>query len=144
MKIVNRKAYYQYQIIKEYIAGIKLVGSEVKSLRENNANITDSYVYIFNNEAYLKNAYISKYKESSYLNHLEKADRKLLLTKKEIQEITRETQNVGITLVTLEIFTLNGKFKAKIALARGKKLWNKKETIKERDIERDTKYDHGH
>lgn len=136
MKILNRKAYYEYHIIEEFIAGIKLTGSEVKSLRKNSASITDAYGYVSNGEIFLKNSFISKYEQSSYLNHEEKADRKLLLTKKEIRVISKEVQNTGITIIPLEIFTLKGNFKVKIALVKGKKLWDKRLSIKEKDLKR--------
>ena len=136
MKIVNRKAYFEYHIIDEYIAGIELVGPEVKSLRANNANITDSYVYITDGEVFLKNGFIAKYNESSYLNHEERRDRKLLLTKKEINKLSRDVQDNGVTIVPLEIFLLKGRFKIKIALSRGKKLHDKREAIREKDLKR--------
>ena len=85
MKISNKKAYHEYFILKEFIAGIQLVGSEVKSLRKGDANLQDSFCYTSNNEVFIKGLYISKNNESSYNNHEEKRDRKLLLTKKEIR-----------------------------------------------------------
>jgi SsrA-binding protein len=139
MKIINRKAYFEYYIIDEYIAGIELLGSEVKSLRANNANITDAYVYITDGEVFLKNSFIAKYNESSYLNHDERRERKLLLTKKQINKLYRDVKNNGLTIVPLEIFLLKGRFKLKIALSRGKKLHDKKNSIKERDIKRETR-----
>ena len=77
-KIINKKAYYEYEVLKDFIAGIQLVGSEVKSLRNNNANIGDSFCYVWNNEIFIKNMFISTHKESSYTNHEERRDRKLL------------------------------------------------------------------
>lgn len=136
MKIVNRKAYFEYHILKEFVAGIQLIGSEVKSLRANNANITDAYVYIQDGEVFLKNSFIAKYNESSYLNHEERQDRKLLLNKKEIRELTRDVQDNGVTIVPLEILLIKGRFKTKIALVKGKKLYDKRESIKEKDLKR--------
>jgi len=136
-KILNKKAYYEYNILKEYISGIVLCGSEVKSLSEGNANMGDSFCYVWNNEIFIKNLFISKYDESSYLNHEERRDRKLLLNKKEIRDIIKSTQETGITTIPLEIFTMNGKFKVKIGVARGKKTYDKRETIKKRDVERE-------
>lgn len=138
-KIINKKAYYEFHIIKDFIAGIQLVGSEVKSLRNNNANIGDAYCYIWNNEIFIKNLYISKYDESSYLNHNERQDRKLLLNKKEIRDIIKLTKENGITTIPLEIFTIRGRFKVKIGVAKGKKLWDKRNSIKSKDIDRQTK-----
>jgi SsrA-binding protein len=138
MHINNRKAYHDYNIIEEYIAGIKLVGSEVKSIFFGNANINDSYVYIKDNEVFVKGMYIAKYKESTYMNHEEVHDRKLLLTKKQIKDILKELKVNGITMVPLEILEINGKFKLKIGLAKGKKSFDKKESKKLKDLERQT------
>jgi SsrA-binding protein len=137
MKISNRKAYYEYHIIKEFTAGIKLVGSEVKSLRNGDANLQDSFCYTFDNEIFIKGLHISKNQQSSYNNHEEKRDRKLLLTKKEIRNIISEVKvNQGMTIIALEIFELDGRFKIKIAIAKGKKLYNKRESIKRKDIDK--------
>lgn len=140
MKISNRKAYYEYNIIKEFTCGIKLLGSEVKSLRNGEANLQDSYCYVFNNEVFVKGLHISKNKMSSYNNHEEKRDRKLLLTKKEIRNIISETKaNNGMTIIPLEIFDSNGKFKIKISLAKGKKLHDKRESVKKKEMDREIK-----
>jgi SsrA-binding protein len=140
MKISNRKAYYEYNIIREFICGIKLLGSEVKSLRNGEANMQDSYCYVFNNEVFVKGLHISKNKMSSYNNHEEKRDRKLLLTKKEIRNIIGETKaNNGMTIIPLEIFESNGKFKIKISLAKGKKLHDKRESVKKKEMDREIK-----
>lgn len=137
MKIVNRKAYFEYHIVKEFTAGIQLVGSEVKSLRNTNCNIGDGFCYIFDNEIFVKNIYIGRYEESTYLNHEERRDRKLLLTKKEIRDILKLTQDNGITIIPLEIFLIKGRFKLKLAVAKGKKLWDKRATIKDREVKRE-------
>lgn len=134
MKLQNRKAYYEYHILEEYTAGIMLVGSEVKSIRDSNINFKDSYIYTHNNEVFVKQMFIGKYKQAIHTNHEEVRDRKLLLTKKQIQDIQKQLQVTGITSVPLEIFELNGKFKIKIAIAKGKKLYDKRESIKEKDI----------
>lgn len=140
MKISNKKAYYEYNIIKEFICGIMLVGSEVKPLSNGEANLQDSYCYVFNNEVFIKGLHISKNKMSSYNNHEEKRDRKLLLTKKEIRNIISETRaNNGMTIIPLEIFEMNGKFKVKISLAKGKKLHDKRESIKKKELDREVK-----
>ena len=136
-KTVNKKAYFEYHILKDFISGIQLVGSEVKSMRANNFNMNDAYCYIWDNEIFIKNLYIAKYSESSYQNHEERRDRKLLLTKKEIRDITKLTQENGITTIPLEIFTLHGRFKVKIGVAKGKKLYDKRQTIKDRDNKRE-------
>lgn len=134
MHIQNRKAYYEYQIIKEYTAGICLVGSEVKSIRDSNINFKDSYIYIHNNEVFIKQMFISKYKQAIHTNHEEVRDRKLLLTKKEIRSIKELISETGITCIPLNLHLVNGKIKVKIAIAKGKKLYNKRESIKEKDI----------
>ena len=134
----NRKAYHEYFILEEYVAGIQLVGSEVKSLREGNGNLNDSYVLINNNEVFLRGMFISKYMESSYMNHEEVHDRKLLLTRKQITDIQKDLKVNGITIIPLSVYTVNGRFKVKIGIARGKKLYDKKATTKEKDIKKQT------
>jgi SsrA-binding protein len=136
-KIVNKKAYFEYHILKDFTAGIQLFGSEVKSLRQGNTNIGDGFCYVWNNEVFVKNIYISKYEESSYMNHEERRDRKLLLNKKEIREIVKLTQDNGVTVVPLELFITKGRFKVKIGVAKGKKLWDKRQSIKERETKRE-------
>jgi SsrA-binding protein len=139
MKIVNKKAYYNYQVLEDFTAGLMLTGSEVKSLRENNMNFGDSFIFFKDGELYVKNMSIAKYKESSYQNHEELRDRKLLLNKKEIVKISKMSDIKGIAIIPLEIMTIRGRFKLKIGVCRGKKEWNKKEDIKKRDIERENK-----
>ena len=138
MSINNKKAYHEFFILEEFVAGIQLVGSEVKSLRDGNANINDSYVYVQDNQVYIRGMYISKYKESSYMNHEEVRDRKLLLTKKQIYDIQKELKVNGITITPLSVYTVKGRFKVKIGIAKGKKLYDKKQTIKEKDIKKQT------
>ncbi len=139
-KIVNRKASFEYFFLKEFIAGIQLTGSEVKSLREGNASIGEGYCYIWDGEIFLKNVFISKYLESTYNNHQEKRDRKLLLHKKEIKDISKLSKENGITIIPIEIFLVKGRFKLKIAVCKGKKLYDKRESSKlkehKREIER--------
>ena len=130
MKILNRKASFEYQFIQEYIAGIQLFGSEVKSLRNGNASIGEAFCYIWDGEIFLKNSFISKYTESTYNNHQEKRDRKLLLHKKEIRDISKMTRENGITIVPIELFIKDGRYKIKIAVSKGKKLHDKRESIK--------------
>lgn len=138
MKFDNKKAFFDYSILEEYVAGLKLVGSEVKSLREGNASIKDTYVYLNDGEVFVKGMYIAKHKESSWMNHEEVRDRKLLLTKKQIRDIQKDLKVNGITIVPLMMYLVNGKFKLKIAIAKGKKSFDKKATIKEKDIKRQT------
>lgn len=138
MKFDNKKAFFDYSILEEYVAGLKLVGSEVKALREGNASIKDTYVYLNDGEVFVKGMYIAKHKESSWMNHEEVRDRKLLLTKKQIRDIQKDLKVNGITIVPLMMYLVNGKFKLKIAIAKGKKSFDKKSTIKEKDIKRQT------
>jgi SsrA-binding protein len=136
--MINRKAYFEYFILKEYTAGISLQGSEVKSLRAGEANIADSYAYLLDNEIFIKNMFISKFKNASMNNHEELRERKLLLRKKEIQVIDKQIKIKGNTIIPLEIFILNNKFKVKLGVARGKKLYDKKNSIREKDIKLET------
>lgn len=143
MSIVsNRKAYYEYHILEEYEAGIVLVGNEVKSIREGNVILNDSFIYMSDGEVWIKNLKVSKYKQSHpSVTHEENRDKKLLLTKKEISKISRKLEENGTTCVPLSIFTKNNKIKIKIGVAKGKKLWDKKESIKQRDIQRELRKD---
>lgn len=145
MHIQNRKARFEYHILKEYTAGISLLGSEVKSLRNSDANINDSFVYISNSEIFIKGMYISKYKQAVHTNHEEVRDRKLLLKKKEIRYIAEQLQQPGYTCIPINVHDVNGKIKLTIAVAKGKKLWDKKESIRENDIkiqtQRELSYD---
>lgn len=137
MKIVNKKAYYNYQVIEEFTAGLMLVGSEVKSIRENNFNFGDSFIIFKDGELYVKNMSISKYREATFQNHEEMRDRKILLTKKEISKISKLTDVRGITMIPLEIFTIRGRFKLKVGVCKGKKDYDKRNSIKQKDIERE-------
>ena len=133
MHIQNRKARFEYHILKEYVAGLQLFGSEVKATKDNNASISEAFVYIYNGEAFIKGMHVGKFKGSSR-DHEEVRDRKLLLNKKEIQSIAKSITERGITVVPISLFQRDGKIKLRIGVAKGKKLYDKKETIKERDI----------
>ena len=133
MEIKNKKAYFNYFIEDELEAGIALVGTEIKSVRKGSVNITDSYVRIKNNEAYIINMFIEKYDAASIFNHEETRERKLLLHKKEIKKLLEEVKQEGYTLVPLKVYLKNGKAKILIGVARGKKLYDKSEAIKKRD-----------
>lgn len=139
MSIVkNRKAYYDYQVLEEYEAGIMLFGSEVKSIRLGNVTLLDSFIYLRNGEVWIKNLSVARYKQVHVAEpHDEKRDKKLLLTKKEISKISRGMEDVGITCVPLSIFIKNNKIKIKIGIVKGKKLYDKRASIKEKDIKRD-------
>ena len=137
MEILNRKARYDYEIEDTYEAGIVLTGTEIKSIRRGKVNIKDSYAIIRNNEIYLLNTHISLYEEGNRFNHDEDRTRKLLLHKKEILKLKDKLEIEGYTLVPLKIYFVKNKAKVLIGVAKGKKNYNKKETIKERDIQRE-------
>jgi SsrA-binding protein len=136
----NRKAFYEYHILEEFDAGIVLLGSEVKSIRMNNVTLSDSFIYIKDGEVWIKNLRVARYAQSHRLEvHDENRDKKLLLTKKQIEKIGKSLHDTGITCIPLSIFVKNNKIKIKIGVAKGKKLWNKREDIKKKDIEREMK-----
>lgn len=137
MIIKNKKATYDFFIIDSYIAGLVLTGSEVKSLRRGDVNFNDGYIIFKDGELFIKNMRIAQYKEATYNNHEEMRDKKLLLTKKEIGKISKSYDEKGITVIPLEIFTFKNRFKLKIGICRGKKNYDKRETIKQKDLERE-------
>lgn len=139
MEIINRKANYDYHIEYTLQAGIVLTGTEIKSLRAGKANIKDSYIIIKNNEAYLLNTNISSYEKGNRFNHEEKRTRKLLLNKKEILKLKDKTEISGYTIIPLKIYFQGPYAKMLIGLAKGKKNYDKKEAIKQRDLDREMK-----
>ena len=138
MKKVNKKAYYNYFVLEDFVAGIMLQSSEVKSLSKGDFNFESSFIIFKDNELFIKDMRISPYKNASYNNHQEVRDRKLLLKKKEINKISKEIDQKGITIMPLEVFELNKKFKVKIGICRGRKNYDKRELIKKRDLERES------
>jgi SsrA-binding protein len=137
MKIVNRKALYDYFVIEDFIAGLVLQGSEVKSLRKGDVNFNDGFIFFKDGELFIKNMRIAKYLEATYQNHEELRDKKLLLNKSEINKISKLYEEKGIALIPLELITVNNRFKLKFGVCRGKKNVDKRETIKKRDAERE-------
>jgi len=137
--IKNKKAYYEYTILEKYTAGIKLLGSEVKSIRNGNVTIGESYCFISNDEMFIKGMNISPHKEGGiHNNHNPLRDKKLLLKKKEILKIKDKISQKGLTLIALEvILTDTGFLKIEIGLAKGKNLHDKRESIKEKDLKRE-------
>lgn len=136
--IRNKSASYEYHFIEKFTCGVILQGTEVKSIRMNNANINDAYCIVHNGELLIKNMHISKYNEGTYNNHEPLKDRKLLVKKKEIRKIERELKDKGITVIPLSLFINDrGLIKIEIALAKGKKLHDKRESIKEKDLNRE-------
>ncbi len=139
MEIVNRKAKFEYFIEETYEAGIELKGTEIKSIRKSAVDLRDSYVLIRKNEVYLLNAFIGKYEEGNIFNHDERRTRKLLLHKNEIKKLYTGVTRNGYALIPLDIHFKNGKAKVTIGLCKGKKIYDKRETIKERDLQRQAK-----
>lgn len=138
MEIKNRKAKYDYEILETYIAGIVLTGTEMKSIRAGKASLVDTHCTVDNNEVWLRNSFINKFELGTYNNHEEKRPRKLLLNKKEIRTLEKEVQIKGNTIVPLKMFiNKRGYCKVEIALCRGKKDYDKRQTIKDRDNKRE-------
>ena len=136
MEIINRKAKFDYYIESEIEAGIVLKGTEIKSIRKNSVDIKDTYVRIKDNEAYIINMYIAKYEEGNIFNHDERRERKLLLHKKEIKKLKESMSKDGYTLVPIRLYLKTNLAKISIGICRGKKNYDKRETIKERDLKR--------
>lgn len=130
----NKKARFDYTIVETYEAGLVLMGSEVKSLRAKDVQLKDSYISFRGEEAYLQNAHIAEYKASSYNNHAPERLRKLLLNRKELEEIYGALREKGYSCVPLKIYFKNGRAKLEIALVKGKKTHDKREAIKKRDV----------
>jgi SsrA-binding protein len=134
---VNRKARYEYEILQIYEAGIVLQGTEVKALREGKANLVDSYGLLKENEIWLMGAHISEYTQGNINNHDPTRTRKLLMNRSEIRKLIGKVKEKGLTLVPLRIYFKKGRVKIEIALAKGKKVHDKRETIAKRDFNRD-------
>ncbi|MBO5856596.1 MAG: SsrA-binding protein SmpB [Alistipes sp.] len=138
INIRNKRATFDYEILEEYVAGIVLVGTEIKSLRLGKASLVDSYCYFERNELWIRNVNIAEYTWGTCNNHVPKRDRKLLLNRKELNKLQRALQDRGLTVVGLRLF-LNDRGLAKVAvgLARGRKSYDKREYIKENDAKRE-------
>ncbi len=139
INIVNKKARFEYELLKRYTAGIVLTGTEIKSIRQSKARITESFCE-FNDfgELFVVNMYIEEYTYGTSYNHKPKSTRKLLLNKREIKKLEKDVKNSGLTIIPLKLFlNENGLAKLEIALARGKKLHDKRNVMKERDTKRD-------
>lgn len=137
VEIKNRKASFEYQFIDTFTAGIVLKGTEMKSIRMGKANISDAHCYIHNGELFVKNLHISPYEFGTHYNHDPLRERKLLLQKKELKKIEGKLKDVGLTIVPTRLFiSEKGLAKLNIALAKGKKLYDKRESIKSKDTER--------
>ena len=141
INIKNRKAEFEYFLTTKYTAGIVLAGTEIKAIRAGKANLTDAYCLFIQNELWVRGLHISEYKAGSYNNHEPKRDRKLLLTKKELRKIQSKLNEKGFTVIpTLLFISESGYAKLEIAVARGKKMYDKRETLKEKEYLRSLAY----
>src|SRR5688572_17940601 len=134
----NKRAKFEYELLDDYLAGIVLTGTEIKSLRTGKGSIAESFCVLVNGELFIRNMFIAEYEQGTYNNHLPRRDRKLLLTKTELNKLTRKLKDKGLTIVPTVAF-LNEKnlVKVKIHIARGKKLHDKRESLKDKDTKRD-------
>jgi SsrA-binding protein len=137
ISIKNKRATFDYELMARYTAGIQLFGTEIKSIREGKAGLVDSYCYFQGNELWVKNIHIAEYKFGSYTNHDSRRERKLLLTKRELRKLLRDTKETGYTIIpTLLFINEKGLVKLEIALARGKKNYDKRHSLKEKEDKR--------
>ena len=138
VNIKNRKASFEYQFIDKYVAGIMLLGTEIKSIRNNKANISDAHCVFIDNELFVKNLHIEEYSNGGQNNHGPKRQRKLLLNKQELSKMIGKVKEKGMAIIPIRLFiNEKGKAKLEIALAKGKKIYDKRESIKEKDQKRE-------
>lgn len=138
IRIKNRRASFEYELIERFTAGIKLLGTEIKSIRKGKANLTDSYCQFYSGELFVKNLHISEYELGTCNNHEAKRDRKLLLNRKELSKLEKKVKESGLTIIcTLLFINEKGLAKLEIALARGKKTYDKRESLKAKDAKLD-------
>ena len=137
--ITNRDAYYRYEMMETFECGVALAGTEVKSIRAGQANLKDAYAVIRDGEIWLMNAHINPYTHGNRQNHEPRRTRKLLLHKREIERLTGHTVEKGLTLVPTKMYFKDGRVKVEVGLARGKKLYDKRETEMKRTIDRETR-----
>ncbi len=144
MELNNKKAYYEYFFEDTFIAGIVLAGTEIKSLRTGKASFNDSYCAFFKGELFVRSLHISEYAFGTYTNHEPMQERKLLLNKKELKKLESKTKEKGYSIIPLRLFINDkGLAKLEIGLGKGKKHFDKRDTIKERDVDRDVKRKYG-
>ena len=137
IQIKNKKAFHDFEIIEKFVAGIVLVGTEVKSVRLGKVSLNDSYCYFIKNELFVRNIQITEYAFASFANHIAGRERKLLLNRSELKRLERKVRETGLTIIPLRIFiTDKGLVKLEIGLARGRKLYDKREVIKLKDTKR--------
>mgnify|MGYP001583276537 CR=1 FL=1 len=137
INIKNRRAKFEYEFLEKFTAGIQLTGTEIKSIRAGKASIVEAFCFINNDELFIKNMFIAEYEEGSYNNHEPRRNRKLLLNRNEIDKLVKKKKDVGLTIIPINLF-INGKGYAKIdiALAKGKKLYDKRQDLKSKDDKR--------
>lgn len=137
INIKNRKAKFQYEFLDKYVAGIKLAGTEIKAIRQGKASIAESFCEFQDGELFVINMHVEEYSHATHFNHNPKSERKLLLQRRELRKLEKEVKNSGLTIIPLRLFINDrGLAKLQISLAKGKKLYDKRETIKERDTKR--------
>ncbi|TKG95954.1 SsrA-binding protein SmpB [Puteibacter caeruleilacunae] len=138
INIKNKKAFFNYELIERFVAGVQLLGTEIKSIRNGKASLVEAYCYVVGGQVYVKNMHIAEYDFGTHNNHEVRRERKLLLNKKEIEKLIRKTKETGLTIVPLRLFiNERGLAKMEIAIARGKKEYDKRETLKQKDAKRD-------
>ena len=138
VEIKNKKAKFEYEFVETFTAGIQLFGTEIKSIRNNKASIAEAYAVMVKNELFIRNMYIADYENGGHFNHESKRDRKLLLNKLELSKINKKIKNKGLTIIPTRLFiNNNGWAKINIAVAKGKKIYDKREDIKIKDIKRE-------
>jgi len=139
MEVLNREARFNYFILDEIECGIALLGTEIKSIRDGKCNLKDSYAIIRNNEVYLLNMHVNEYREGNIFNHDPRRTRKLLLHKSEIRKLKSHIEQDGCTLVPLKLYFVKNKVKILLGLCKGKKNFDKRETMKQRELDREAK-----
>jgi SsrA-binding protein len=138
IEIKNKKAWHEYEILDKFTAGIQLTGTEIKSIRAGKASLVDSYCFFSGNELFVKGMHITEYDFGNIFNHFPKRDRKLLLSKRELKKLHKNVKEKGLTIITLKIFIAASSYaKLEIALARGKKEYDKREDLKKKDSSRE-------
>lgn len=137
INIKNRKAKFEYEFLETFVAGIKLAGTEIKAIRLGKAAITESFCEFQNHELFVINMHVEEYSHATHFNHNPKSERKLLMQKRELKKLEKEVKNSGLTIIPIKLFiNERGLAKLKITLAKGKKLYDKRETIKDRESKR--------
>ncbi|AXB44839.1 SsrA-binding protein SmpB [Amycolatopsis albispora] len=137
--VSNRKARHDYSILDTYEAGLVLVGTEVKSLRDGKASLADAFATVDDGEVWLRNVHIPEYVQGTWTNHMPRRTRKLLLHKGEIEKLIGKTKESGLSLVPLSMYFKDGKVKVELALAKGKKSWDKRQDLAKRDADREVR-----